>query len=478
MTSACGASASLPRWTARWKWAAAAILLLDLVKHAALFAVGQAQPWGDSTLYWRMGGEVAAGDWWLANDPVAFRTPGYPWYLGLCREAFGTHGLIAAVAGQHLCIVLTSVATAALAWSISRSRGWTLLAWGMCAGSTARPLYANWLLTESLATLLLTLALLLISLACQCGCWKRLALAGFVLGMGVLVRPSVIAAFPALVFAGLWLSQSTVGSPWRRATLLAAGPLVLGGVLLPWCLRNQLLFDRMTLCAFTGRELWTAHFSPWPGGGLALPRSGAAGEVYERVGTRALDWRHQWSVSGALTDSGLNDAQTDALMERVAWQAIAAQPGRAAFRTLARCITFWYCWEWEVETTQDPLPERANGFYANQFRWSCPTLQPRVLSLLRRTPERWYVTSVAMSVAAWLGVLLLWTRRETRPFGVGLALILSTSTGLTAALEIPLYRYRCVLEPLMITAAVCGGGLYLQSLSAFRKYHGAGRGNH
>jgi len=460
---------TVPRWTARWRWAAAAIFCVDLLKHAALFAVGQAQPWGDSTVYWRMGAAVAAGDWWLANDPVAFRTPGYPWYLGLCRSGLGEKGLIAAVVGQHLCVVLTSLITAALVWRISRSRGWTLLAWGICACSTARPLYANWLLTESLATLCLTLAVLLMLLACHCGCGKRLAFAGFVLGAGVLVRPALLAAFPALLFAGVWLSRAAGLPTWRRIGLMVAGPLVFGSVLWPWCLRNQLLFERFTLCAFTGRELWTAHFSPWPGGDLVIPQDGAAGELQQRLGTTTLDLRHQWSVSDALRESGLNDAETDALMEQAARQAIAAQPGQAAFRAVARCGTFWYCWEWEVNTVDDPLPERVSRFYADQFRWSCPVMQPCVISMLPYTPERWFGTSIAGACAAGIGILLLFWSPATRPHAVVLGLTLLATCVLTAALEIPLYRYRCVLEPLMIAASVSAWGIRGGASTELRK---------
>ena len=438
----------------RWWWLAAALLLLDIVKHGLLIAAGQTQPWGDSTVYWRMGAAVANGDWWLATDPVAYRTPGYPWFLGLLRNLFGTGALFAVVVAQHLCVVLTSVLTAAMTWKLTGSRHWGLVAWAGCVLSTARPLYANWLLTESLATVLLTAGLLFLLMTVHNDCRKWLAWAGLVLGLGVLVRPSLVAAVPALLLAGFWVSKRSQLSPRQRLGLLAAGPLVFALVLAPWCARNQRLFDRFTLCIFTGRELWTAHFSPWPGGELDLPQDGPARELWLRVNPELINTRHQWSVSNALVESGLNDAEADGVMERVAQQAIGRQFGRAAYRTLARCATFWYCWEWPTDLREDPLPEQKSGLYADQFRWRCSVIQPAVIDLLPYTPERWKVTSVLWSCLTWLGLAVLLVRSPTRSAAILLGSVLVMATLLTAALEIPLYRYRCVLEPLMLAVVV------------------------
>jgi hypothetical protein len=372
--------------------------------------------------------------------------------------------LVAVVLGQHLVVLATSWVTALLTLRVTRSAAAALAAWALCAISTARPLFANWVLTETLATALLTLSVWRLIVGCDTA-RLRPVLAGAVwLGLGVLVRPSLLAAAPAWLVAG-WIVARRQSWPVRNCLLAAvAGPAVLAACLLPWCLRNAAQFDRFALTVFTGRELWTAQFSPWPGGELPIPTDGPGAELRGRMDDDALDLRHNISVSNALRQSGLDDAQTDALMERVAWQAIAANPGRAAFRTVARCATFWYVKDWEIDVTQDVPSADNRGFDDAQRRWLSSPLQSTVVAALRWTPERWFPAMWAWSVATWLGVAALVWHREQRAAGWVLAVILASTTVLTAGLEIPLYRYRCVLEPLTIVATVAAGQAWVRSV--------------
>jgi hypothetical protein len=424
----------------------------EILKHAALLSVGLAQPWGDSGPYWQFAQDAASGDLWLLASQQAFRTPGYPWFLAVIIRACGPYALLAAVLLQHGLVLLTSWMTATLAKRVTGSKRMALLAWGLCAISTARPLYANWLLTETLATALLTATMLSLVRGLDEPKPWRLIVAGLWLGMGVLVRPSLLAAAPALVLGGWFLGRD------RRQRCLFAfvGPVVMGLCVLPWCGRNAQQFDRFAMTVFTGRELWTAHFSPWPGGELDIPVDGAGDELRTRIGDAAIDWRHNWSVAGALRHSGLDDAETDALMERVAWQAIRAAPGQAIYRTIARCATFWYVKDWEIDLIHD-VPSRGRlDFDPEQRRWMRSPLQGTVVTALRYTPERWFPAMWLWSAATGFGVMWLVTRQDRCRVGILLAAVLVTTTVLTAALEVPLYRYRCVLEPLMIVATVSG----------------------
>lgn len=453
--AACERPKSFP-WSTRLVTVISLIVLVDLLKHAALIAAGQLQPWGDSTVYWRMAGDVAAGDWWLTNHPVAYRTPGYPWLVGLIRSGAGEYALFSTVVLQHACVWLTTLLTVASTWRVSQSVRATILAWVVCAFSTARPLYANWLLTESLATLFCMLACWLFLLAYGCGCWKRLAFAGFVLGCGVLVRPALLAVVPAVVVLGMWIAARYSRAWFRRGLVGLAAPVILGLTLLPWCIRNSLLFDRFSLVVFTGRELWTASFSPWPGAHLPYPAGPEADELLAQLGRTEIDWRHHWSVSRVLARRGWNDAEIDLAMERVARQAIAERPLTAAVCMLARCGTFWYCWEWPTDLTREPADIEARRVYADQFRWHSPGWQARVIMFLKWSPERHRIASLVMVLLSWTGLVRLLLREQTRPAAVFIGLILVTTTLLTATLEIPLYRYRCGLEPLLIIAAAAG----------------------
>lgn len=438
------------------------LLSLEVLKHGVLWGAGQAQPWGDSTVYWRMAESVAAGDVWLAAEPVAYRTPGYPWYLGACLWLGEAYGLQLAVIGQHLAVMATSVLIARMTYELTASRRAAVIAWLIAIGSTARPLQANWLLTEPLATACLT--------GCA-WCWLQSSpatrtlhaqlAAGVCLGVGILIRPALVAALPVMLGASIWRSVSEdrhdTRRLWSARRLEMIAPLLLCGVtLVPWCWRNERLFDRFTLCVFTGRQLWKATFSPRPGAELPIPETAAGGELRTRLDDAAVDLRNQWSVAPVLSRSGLNDAEVDALMERVAWQAIGEAPGRAAWWLVYRTGTFWYCWDWATELREDPAPEQASGFYADQARPRWSKLTEGVMHALASTPERWWVTSVTGVLLAWGGLLRLVWFSQTRRTGRLFAALFIMTTLLTATLEVPTYRYRSVLEPLLIVAAVAG----------------------
>jgi hypothetical protein len=437
------ASATIRRWTA-------IVIVADLLKHLALLSLGLAQPWGDSAPYWQLARDAALGDIWLTLSQQAYRTPGYPWFLAGFVATFGEYALVAAVLTQHLAVLATSAMTAALATRVTRSPALGLVAWALCALSTARPLFANWLLTESIATALLTAAIWqLVGAADQCSP-RRLMAGSVLLGIGVLVRPSLLAAAPAAWLAG-WFTGS---NPRQRFVHSLIAPALMGLCLVPWGFRNLVQFDRFALTVFTGRELWTAHFSPWPGGELTIPTDGAGAELRLRLNDAAIDLRHNWSVSNVLRQSGLNDAETDSLMARVAWQAICSDPGRAAFRTVARFATFWYVRDWEIDLIHDGMSADSPNLAPDQRRWMTSPLQNTVVTGLQFTPERWFPAMWAWSAFTWLGIGLLVIRPDRRRVGLLIATVLVTTTVLTAALEIPLYRYRCMLEPLMIVATV------------------------
>lgn len=436
----------------RWRWVLCGFVSLELLKLAGLLLAGQNQPWGDSPTYWHLGGEAARGDWWLTTSALASRTPGYPWFLALCLLLFQDHALLAVVSMQHGTVLMTSLATVWLTWQVSRKQGLALVAAGWCVLATARPLYANWILTESLATCALTLFTLTLWYARE---WKHpvgwLA-AGIMLGLGILIRPALLAAVPMLLIASFWefrQSERTILNAFRAF----AGMLVMFVVLIPWCLRNWFLFDRFALTIFTGRQLWKAAFDPWPGGGLPLPQDGPAAVLRSRIPTSGIDLRHNWSVAAALSHSGLADHELDLLMEQVAWQAIARNPGQALGRLVVRCMTFWYVREWAPPAAKPPGPQDP---FHDQRQLALSPWQPRLENLLRFTPERCFPAIWLWSGMTWLGALFLVFHPDQRRWGVLLVVLFGSTTLLTAALEVPVYRYRAILEPLMIVATLCG----------------------
>lgn len=228
-------------------------------------------------------------------------------------------------------------------------------------------------------------------------------------------------------------------------------------------LRNARVFDSFTLCKFSGRELWTASFSPWPGGDLALADGPATEQLRARIALDDLDLRHHWTVSDKLRASGLNDREVDDAMQAAAWEAIRAEPGRALFRTGVRAATFWYCWDWPVAIDRDLPHETELGLYASQTRWELPAVRERVTAFLEWTPERQRSATVAWSLLTWIGGLTLLARPPMRLPAIVLLLSLVSTTLLTAIFEIPLYRYRAPLEPVMAVIITTALGTFRDS---------------
>lgn len=440
-----------PRRPTSWL---AVLAVLELVKHLALLLAAGAQPWDDSAGYWRMAGLVAQGDVWLLHEETASRTPGYPWLLGFVRWLAGSHALAVAILLQHLLVWLTSRLTVDLMWKLSQSPRATIVAAILCLASTARPLFANWILTEVVATFFVMLAAW--SLINRVGrvSTGRLLVSSCLIGIAVLVRPASLAFAPALLVVAVLPRE---GQSLRRR--LATSLLVVLAItlpLLPWVIRNRVQHDRWMLVAFTGRELWTVAFSPWPGAGLMLEDNPSAKMLLDRVGDLPENWRNNAAMTRSLRNSGLDDVATDDLMARVAGEALLRHPGQAVSTFAARCATFWYCWDWETELRVDRLSKTQREPWLGQQMGQFSQWTEAVMAVLRITPERFRISSVLAVLIAWCGIARMIGSMELRAIGFVLGVALAGLTLLTAALEIPNYRYRSVAEPLLIVGASLG----------------------
>ena len=433
--------------------------LIDILKQAALFCAGPLQPWHDSAGYWKLGADVAAGDWWLIHSGIAHRTPVYPWLLGLCQGVFGRWALLSVVLMQHGLELATSGLVAATVWRMTRSQAATLAAYFWCALLTARALFANSILTESWAVFLIALFVWLLSNPPETPLsWKRLTGAAICLGVAILERPSAVALAPALAWAAA--SQNPPGGNWIvRSRRTTAALMIAAAVVLPWCVRNSVVWGRFTVTVFLGRELWTANFSPWPGADLPIPDTGPGRKLRKRLAGASIELRHNWSVASALSRQGLNDVEVDDLMQDVALQAVQRHPSQAGLRVLARCVTFWYTKDWEIAEADYP----SQAPWRDQASWSNERSRHLLRQALRWTPERYFQPMWFWSAMTCLGVAALIRLPRWRPYGILLALLLLGPTVLTAALEIPLYRYRCVLEPVMVIGVVTGAAALRRS---------------
>jgi hypothetical protein len=327
-----------------------------------------------------------------------------------------------------------------------------LAAYAFCVALSARSLFANTVLTESLATFLAALLLWQFSRLERSPQRGALCLAALALGLQFLLRPAAVAFLPALAWVA-WTAfpQSNYR---RRALQVAAVAGICGLVVAPWVLRNTLVWNRSTLVVSAGRQLWTATFSPWPGGGLELLRMGAGAEIRTLLADDPVNLRHNWSVSPALTRQGLSDVEVDDLMRDASLEAMQAQWEQAASHFAARCLTFWYVKDWEVD--EDAYPSQET--WRDQRGWSSRVNSMWLRRLLRFTPERNFPLVWLWTMLTWLGIAVMLWHPAWRQSGIVLALMLGSLTLLTAAFEIPCYRYRCIVEPAMVVASVAGGG--------------------
>lgn len=450
--------------TARRAWPRWVIVLLallvviELLKTILTCGMGQPVPGYDALEYWRLGEQLAAGDWWLRRAPVAHRTPGYPALLAVAQAWCDSSALLAVVVAQHLCVMATSILTAGLAWRITRSPTATLTAYAVSALSIARPWYANVLLTETVFALLLVVHLHALLSALRGLSLSTAVAAGVSFGACLLVRP---------VVQGLWLPEAVVLLTYgrfadvhverRRGVALVA--VVLGTavlVIVPWLVRNSVVFGQPFLTRFLGRELWISTFADGAGAGLPLPTGPDSERLRQlvRQAEQPVDLRGNWQVSNALTDAGLSDVEADALMRRVALAAIRKQP-RVFVRSVARRGgNFWRVVEGTFGSYGDVDPEAAEKF--GQRVWWSDTLRAVYRPVIEHAPVHWLWFNTLAALLTWGGVIGLCWSRPTRAVGLLLGLMLLYFNATTALLEIPTYRYRLVIEPLMIVALTAG----------------------
>ncbi len=416
----------------------------------------------DAFEYWRLGGQIAAGDWLLKNELGAFRAPGYPVFLALFHRC-GAYGLFSTFVVQHLLVIATSLTTAAVCGRITGRTGAALAAYALSVLCYSRDWHANLVLSETLFTFLLIGAIAATVHYFGRPSAPRAALIGLIIGLATLVRPIgtyVWFVVAISMIAMTWLAggtgQARRSHDWGRTALqIAALVLATYVALAPWLLRNQLLFGSPFMTKFLGRNLWVVTFEKQSGAGLELGDGPASSELKQRLSGVDVPVvvEDTWSVSSALRVSGLPDDEIDALMLRVCRELIWEAPAVAGYKTVRRTANFWRCvsnpfpfYEWN--------PDQPS--YHGQRIW-----KSSFATQLYRQANRYAASrSLRMNELALIGVVIglacLLMRPATRPVAISLGLLLLYFNAVTAALEIPSYRYRLILEPVMIVCVISG----------------------
>ncbi len=424
---------------------AISLLVLISIKVTTILARGPMALELDAIEYWNLSSQVLTGDIWLIDEPIAYRTPIYPWFLAAIRVFTGPWALMTIVIVQGCMIVATSWLASFLAVIFTQNesaRIWTLLA--SLATVSSIP-FGQAILSEVIFAFLLTLHLYLQAVYIEKPTMVRAIWTALSLAVCILIRPIAILLW---VVDAIWLLKSG-RKVWSQWFAMAA---VLFLALLPWASRNAALFGKLSLTEFMGRNLWVVTFQEQAGAGLNLPPENVSKDFSERVtDLRANDeWRNTWSVSTALVASGLNDAQADRVMLSICIGAISEHPALFADRMFRRIINFWRC-----VSTHIPHPTSDPKLLDHQIGWNHPNAI--VESIIE---NRWSLSVFTNTViAGWtaISILALIFRKATRWWGLWAGLVLVYFSVVTGCFEIPAYRYRMVIEPLMMS--VLGAGL-------------------
>jgi 4-amino-4-deoxy-L-arabinose transferase-like glycosyltransferase len=201
----------------------------------------------------------------------ALRPPVYSLFLSLVYFLFGRENLLAVRIVQALISSCTCLVVYLLARRLFTATA-ARISLAACAIYPFFIYYSGAVLTETLYIFVLSLVMLCLSRG-------RFAWAGFLFGLGILCRAELIVFF-FLALAGMFVVMRK-REALRRAVVMAA---ITGGILLPWTLRNYLVFHEFvpltTMSGYTFYEGNSPHNTTGgPGGALPFPDTRGMGEI-------------------------------------------------------------------------------------------------------------------------------------------------------------------------------------------------------
>ncbi|MCC9599654.1 glycosyltransferase family 39 protein [Stieleria sp. JC731] len=474
------------------------LLLLLLVKVAAVVARGPSPLIWDAKYYWELGQSVAGGDLLLTGHEVAYRTPGYPWMLGVIN-AISAEPLWMLACVQGILWVATVGITAELARLISGDRRTALLVMVVSTGMVSSVTYTTTVLSETLFTFLVMLHLYTVARFVRQPSPPTGGLVGFTLAMAMLTRPVAMLLWIAdvifLLARFFWRHRSgsqdssshdagnredvthskSWPSPDRRQAIVgcAIAALVTVVCVMPWLLRNQAIFGKLMMTEFVGRNIWIVTFQDGSGAELEFPSTDAGSALRHALGEERWDdlqsdqrWRETWTVSKSLTAAEIDDAQGDRLMKDVAFDAIKQSPSPFAKKTVRRIFNFWRTRATElpesfveVAASSKLSPEEISQTqYSGQSIWGVRVAL--IDTALRYRLSNSLLANTFLMLLTGLATMLMLYSPATRASGLWLLLVLAYFTFVTAVLEIPGYRYRMIVEPVALAVIAIAATSY------------------
>jgi phosphate/sulfate permease len=232
-------------------WFAALAFALRIV--ARLLYSGVARFWIDGyTFFFDLAQSIAHGQGFSSGGiPTGFRTPLYPIFLaGLTLGHRAFWPILIAQSAIGACTVICAALLACRLFPAPAGGRAAILAAAITSLYPYYVVHDTALQETSLFTLLAAVAVLVLDQAARAGTSSTGALAGAVLGLAALTRPTIV---PFAMLAPVWLF-------WRRRSLAAlACALLFAAIVLPWIARNDVVLGDPTFSTETGIELWAGN---------------------------------------------------------------------------------------------------------------------------------------------------------------------------------------------------------------------------
>ncbi|CAN5903631.1 glycosyltransferase family 39 protein [soil metagenome] len=382
------------------------VLLGVLVRLAILLPVFAEAP-ADPDNYLPMAAALAEGRGLQFNDRrTAYRPPLYPLLLAPGMALGSLDRAKVWVFGLHLTLGAATISATGLAarrWGMPRLS--VLLASAIVAFDPVLVIQGRSVMTETLAAALVAGTLATLGPDWS---WRKIVLGGIGLGLCALCRPSLLPAAPLLALA-LFLDRSGL-RPMARLGRASVLLLTTWAVLLPWAIRNSIVF---------GEPVWTTTHGGYT---LALANNPV---YYEEVldGPPGAVWtgpnQRTWFQEVNQAAAGLSEPEADRLFRQMGRKMLRERPRDFARASIARLGRFWGI-------------APAKGAYPNPVRWATaawtvPLWVLLGIGLIRPGAWRWpRIAAIGFLLALTAVHTVYWTDMRMRaPIVPAIALIAS-----------------------------------------------------
>ena len=280
-----------------------------------------------------------------SGRPTSIRPPLYPAFVALIYRFAGMHNYAAVYAIQSL-LNLATIWLVYRLGSAAYDRRVGLYAAVIFGFYPTFLAYEHLLLTEVLATFLLTAAILALVLGRARNELRLSATAGLLFGLAALTRSATLLLMP---FAAVWILCAWPETIRRRCVAAAIIIAAFAATIAPWSYRNTRVQDTFTMIdVMGGRNAMMGNYEHTP-----LERSWATIDIVEeeRAWIRTLRETYPREFQG-----GLSQGKIDKLAMRYALNFMREHPDLTLRRSLVKFFNFW-------QLEREIVAEAEHGFF-------------------------------------------------------------------------------------------------------------------